>query len=222
MTRAGAKPGLAPPWAVVVAAVALLAGTVFAALVWHTGQPDPFDAWVMRGQEVAYAHSNGVARVVSGTVASVAIALMLTSSAVAWLVGRWDAVVLALAAIPTALGVEVLLKQLVHRQRPGGPDLVYPSGHLAVAAAAALTLALVLRVTPAPPRTRVVVAVLAGGYVLIVAAARLVETVHFLTDVLGGVTTGIVVTLAAALAITAWSREREVRGSPLGPRRKDP
>jgi membrane-associated phospholipid phosphatase len=80
-----------------------------------------------------------------------------------------------------------------------------------------LTLVLVLRVTPVPPRTRVVVALLAGGYVLVVAAARLVETVHFLGDVLGGVATGSVVTLA----ITAWSQERRVRGSPSGPPRKD-
>jgi membrane-associated phospholipid phosphatase len=46
------------------------------------------------------------------------------------------------------------------------------------------------------------VAWLAGGYVLAVAAARLVETVHPLTDVLGGGATGLVVTLAGALVIT--------------------
>jgi membrane-associated phospholipid phosphatase len=148
----------------------------------------------------------------------VAIVVMLTSAALAWLVGRWDAVVLALTAIPATLGVQVLLKQLVHRQRPGGPALVYPSGHLAVATAAAVTLVLVLRVTPAPPRTSVVVALLAGTYVLVIAAARLVETVHFLTDVLGGVAVAIVVTLAAALAITAWSQERSPNDGvkPLG------
>jgi membrane-associated phospholipid phosphatase len=208
--RADPKPGLAPPWAVAVAVAAFSAGTAITALVWHTAQPDLFDAWVMRGQEVAYTHTNRVAGVVSGTVAPVAIVMMLTSAALAWLIGRWDAVVLALMAIPGTLGVEVLLKQLVHRQRPGGPDLIYPSGHLAVATAAAVTLVLVLRVTPVPPRTRVVVALLAGSYVLVTATARLVETVHFLTDVLGGMATGIVVTLAAALAITAWSQKRSL------------
>jgi membrane-associated phospholipid phosphatase len=219
--RADSKPGLAPPWAVAVAVAAFSAGTAITALVWHSGQPDPFDAWVMRGQEVAYIHANRVADVVSGTVAPVVIVVMLTSAALAWLVRRWDVVVLALMAIPGTLGVEVLLKQLVHRQRPGGPDLVYPSGHLAVATAAAVTLVLVLRVTPVPPRTRIVVALLAGSYVLVTATARLVETVHFLTDVLGGVAAGIVLTLAAALAITAWSQERRIRDSPAGPPRKD-
>jgi membrane-associated phospholipid phosphatase len=219
--QAGSKLGLAPPWAVAVAVAAFSAGAVITALVWHSGRPDPLDAWVMRGQEVAYAHAYRVARTVSGTVAPVAIAAMLTSAVVAWLAGRWDAVVLALTAIPGTLGVETLLKQLVHRQRPGGPDLIYPSGHLAVAIAAALTVVLVLRVAPVPSRTRVVVALLAGGYVLVIAAARLVQTVHFLTDVLGGAAAGIVVTLGAALAITAWSQARRVRGSSPTPPRRD-
>lgn len=217
--RADSKSGLAPPWAVAVAVAAFSAGTAITALIWHSGQPDAFDAWVMRGQEVAYPHANRVADILSGTVAPVAIVVVLTSAALAWLVGRWDAVVLALIAIPGTLGVQVLLKQLVHRQRPGGPALVYPSGHLAVATAAAVTLVLVLRVTPAPPRTRVVVALLAGSYVLVIATARLVETVHFLTDVLGGVAAGIVVTLAAALAITAWSRQRRPNAGVKPPER---
>jgi undecaprenyl-diphosphatase len=140
---------------------------------------------------------------VSSTVAPVAIAAMLACAALAWRVGRWDAVILALIAVPGVLGVEIVLKQLVHRQRPGGPALVYPSGHLAVAVAACLTLVLVLRVTAVPSRTRMVVVTLAGSYVLVIATARLVETVHFLTDVLGGAATGIVVALGAALAITA-------------------
>jgi hypothetical protein len=41
--------------------------------------------------------------------------------------------------------------------------------------------------------------------VLVVSAARLVETVHSLTDLLGGGATGLLVTLGAALGITAWS-----------------
>ena len=44
------------------------------------------------------------------------------------------------------------------------------------------------------------------GFVLAIAVARLVETVHSLTDVVGGVTTGLVVTLGAASAITRWPR----------------
>jgi membrane-associated phospholipid phosphatase len=83
---------------------------------------------------------------------------------------------------------------------------VFPSGHLAVATAAALTVVLVLRVVPVAPRVRLVGDWLAVGFVLAIAVARLVETVHSLTDLLGGGATGLVVTLGAASAITAWSR----------------
>jgi hypothetical protein len=43
------KPGLVPAWAVAVAVAAFSAGTVITTLVWHSVQPDPFDAWLMRG-----------------------------------------------------------------------------------------------------------------------------------------------------------------------------
>jgi membrane-associated phospholipid phosphatase len=49
--------------------------------------------------------------------------------------------------------------------------------------------------------------------VLVIAVARLVETVHSLTDVVGGGTTGLVVTLGAASAITKWPRRAHVRAS---------
>jgi len=218
--RADSKPGLVPPWAVALAVAAFSAGTVITTLVWHSVRPDPFDVWVMRGQEAAFAYGGGIGRVVSITVAPVVIAAMLASAGVAWWVGRWDAVVLALTAAPVALGVEIGLKQLVHRQRPGGPDLVYPSGHLAVASAAFLTIALVLRVTTVPSRTTAIVVSLAGAYVLLIAAARLVETVHFLTDVLGGAATGIVVAVGAALAITVLRHVARASGSQPPPSRQ--
>ena len=93
------------------------------------------------------------------------------------------------------------------RPRPdhqeGDPALLFPSGHAAMATAVALTAVLAFRVAPVGPRTRLAVASLTVGYVLAIAVARLVETVHPLTDVLGGVATGLVVTLGAALALTA-------------------
>jgi membrane-associated phospholipid phosphatase len=203
---ASSAAALAPPWAAPVAVAALLVGSLLAALVWHATQLDPVDAWVLRWQEIAYTRAGGIAAIVSGTLRPVALMTMVAGAALAWLARRRDAVVLALAAVPATLAVEVLLKRLVHRQWPGGPALLFPSGHLAVATAAALTAVLVLRVAPVAPRARVVVAWLAGGFVLVIAVARLVETVHSLTDLVGGGATGLVVTLGAALAITAWSR----------------
>jgi membrane-associated phospholipid phosphatase len=121
--------------------------------------------------------------------------------------------VLSLAAAPATLAAEMLLKELVHRQWYGDPALVFPSGHVAVATAAAMTAVLVLRVVPGAPPARVAAAGLGGGFVLVIAVARLVETVHSLTDVVGGVTTGLVVTLGAASSITAWCRRSQLWAS---------
>ena len=52
---------------------------------------------------------------------------MVAGAALAWLAGRRDAVVLALAAAPATLAAEMLLKRLVHRQWEGDPALLFPS-----------------------------------------------------------------------------------------------
>ncbi|HEX6786002.1 MAG TPA: phosphatase PAP2 family protein, partial [Acidimicrobiales bacterium] len=121
-------------------------------------------------------------------------------------------------AAPAALVTEVLLKELVHRTWNGDPALLFPSGHVAVATATAMTAALVLRVVPAPPRAGIVAVALGGGFVVVVAVGRLAETVHSLTDVVGGATLGLVVSLGAAIAITAWSRRDHLRASSGSPR----
>jgi membrane-associated phospholipid phosphatase len=211
---AGSAPSLAPPWAAPVAVFAVLVGTLLAGLVWHATRLDPVDAWVMRWQVLAHSHAGRVAAIVSGTLpAGVMLMTMVVGAALAWLAGRRDAMVLALTAAPATLAAEMLLKGLVHRQWNGDPALLFPSGHLAVATAAAMTAVLVLRVVPVVAPARVAAAGLGGGFVLVIAVARLVEMVHSLTDVVGGVTTGLVVTLGVASAITAWSRRAHLRPS---------
>jgi membrane-associated phospholipid phosphatase len=194
---------LAPPWAAAVALIALLAVSLLAALVWHATRLDPVDAWVMRWQELASAHARGLAAVVSATLGPVALLTMVAGAALGWLVKRRDLMALALAAVPVTLAVEILLKRLVHRQWEGQPALLFPSGHAAIATAAALTAVVAVRVVRFAPR--LAVACLTGGYALAIAVARLVETVHPLTDVLGGAATGLAVTLGGALALTAVS-----------------
>jgi membrane-associated phospholipid phosphatase len=200
----GSTPTLASRWAALVALVALVA--VLTPLVWHTRQPNQVDAWVMGWQEVAYGHAGRLAGVVTDNLMRVAIAVVLASAGLAWLARRLDAMALAVIAVPATLVVKTLLKELVHRQPPDGPELLFPSGHLAVAAAAVLTAVLVVRVTAAPPGARCAVAWLAGGLLAALVAARLAETVHYLTDLLAGAATGLAVTLGTALAITAGWR----------------
>jgi membrane-associated phospholipid phosphatase len=210
--RAGSAPSLAPPRAAPVAVFAVLVGTLLAGLAWHATRLDPVDAWVLRWQVLAHSHASGVAAIVSDTLPAGAMLMTIVAgAALAWLDGRGDAVVLALTAAPATLAAEMLLKGLVHRQWNGDPALVFPSGHLAVATAAAMTAVLVLRVVPGPAPARMAAACLGGGFVLVIAGARLVETVHSLTDVVGGGTTGPVVTLGVASAITARSRRADLR-----------
>jgi membrane-associated phospholipid phosphatase len=201
---------LAPRWAVPAIVVAVAVVAALTPFAWHTRQPNQVDAWVMSWQEVAYGHTGRAAGLVTDVLMRVAVAVVLASAGLAWLARRLDALALAVTAVPTTLVVNRLLKEVVHRQPPDGPLLLFPSGHLAMVAAAVLTAVLVVRVT-APPRARWAVAWLAGGFLAVLGAARLAETVHYLTDVLAGAATGLAVTLAAALAITAGWRTRRAR-----------
>jgi membrane-associated phospholipid phosphatase len=213
----GTPSALAPSWAAPVALVALLLGTLLAGLVWHATRLNPVDEWVMRWQERARPHAGGVAAIVSATVpVGMMFATIVAGATVGWIAGRRDAVVLALTAAPAALLAEVLLKHLVHRQWNGDPALVFPSGHVAVVTAAAMTAVLVLRVVPVAASLRIAAAYVGGVLVLVVAVARMVETVHSVTDVVGGGITGLVVTLGLASAITAWFRRSHLRASSRG------
>ena len=212
---AGSAP-LAPPWAAAVAVTAFLVGTVLAALVWHATRLNPVDARVLRWQELASTRGGELAAMVSASLKPVVLMTMVAGAVLGWLVKRRDVMLLALAVLPITLAVEVLLKRLVHRQWEGDPDLLFPSGHVAMAIAAALIAVLAVRTAQVTPRTRLVVAWLAAGYVLAIAVARLVEMVHPLTDVLGGTATGLVVTLGAALLIDSCAGATGMR--PTGSR----
>jgi membrane-associated phospholipid phosphatase len=111
------------------------------------------------------------------------------------------AAALALLAPAATLAVEKLLKPLVARRVPGATTFHYPSGHMAVATTLALSLVLIMHAARVRPMVRNAAAVFMGLLVLLMAVALLVQTAHLLSDVVGGVTTGAAVTLAAALAL---------------------
>ena len=193
---------LAPPWAAVAITVAVLISGIIGALVWRSERLGSIDAWALR--ELG-AHSHREFQLASGVAASlrpVAICGTMAIAALAWMALRqWNGVILSLAAPAVTFAVEKLLKQLVARQSPGGSVFLYPSGHLAVATALVLTLILVVRSAGARPSIRVGVVTCASLFVLVMARARLAETAHSLSDVIGGVATGAAVTLAAALLL---------------------
>jgi membrane-associated phospholipid phosphatase len=94
-----------------------------------------------------------------------------------------------------------VLKLVVGRRVPEADVSHYPSGHLAVGAAVALCLVLVVRQARVRPATKTVVSVAAGLFVAVMGLARVVESAHLLSDVVGGVATGVAVTLIAALLL---------------------
>jgi len=193
---------LAPPWAPVTMMVAVLITGGVGALVWRSERLGSIDAWALR--ELG-AHSHREFQLASGVAASLRPVVLFGTMAIAglaWVVlRRWNGVILSLAAPAVTFAVEKLLKQLVARRSPGASMFLYPSGHLAVATALVLTLILVVRSAGARPSIRVSVIACSSLFVVVMARARLAETAHSLSDVVGGVATGAAATLAAALLL---------------------
>jgi membrane-associated phospholipid phosphatase len=195
---------LAPPWAAVAITVAVLITGGVGALVWRSERLGSIDAWALR-ELGAHSHREfQLALEIAASLRPVALFGTMAIAVLAWVtMRRWNGVILSLAAPPVTFAVEKLLKQLVARRSPGVSVLLYPSGHLAVATALALTLILVVRSAGARPSIKVIVIACASLFVLVMARARLAETAHSLSDVVGGVATGAAVTLAAALLLDA-------------------
>jgi membrane-associated phospholipid phosphatase len=103
---------------------------------------------------------------------------------------------------PATVAVEQLLK-LAARRSLGLESFTYPSGRTALATSLVLLLGLILHAAGVRPVVRALVAVSGTIYVLSMAWARVATGQHLLTDVLGGVTTGVAVTLVTVLVLTA-------------------
>lgn len=203
---------LAPPWAPVATLVGLAVTAALGAVVWHSDELGGVDAWAMR--EIP-AHSHGyqgflVASAISEALGPLLVGLVLAVAVLAWRLRRADAVVLSLVVGPAALAAEVALKYLVARQLSGGGPHMYPSGHLTIATAVAVGVGLVVRAGGGSVRVRRAAGILAVLLVLVAGWARLAETAHSLSDVVGGIATGLAVALGIALALSAWTE----RGDP--------
>jgi membrane-associated phospholipid phosphatase len=195
---------LAPPWARTVTAVAVLVTGLVGASVWHSRRLGTVDAWALRELGAHSERGFRLASAISAGARPVAIVASLAIFAFAWRsLPRRAGIVLALASPAAALAAEKLLKPVVARQPTGYDVFLYPSGHLAVTTALALTATLVARSAGLRPWTRAAVATAGGVLVLVLARARLAEFVHSLSDVVGGMATGVAVTLVIALLLDA-------------------
>ena len=212
---------LAPPWTPAATAVALLVTVVVTGLVWHSTRLPSLDAWAMH---LLGAHSGDrqfrLATGVATGLRALVLGGIVATALVSWMVlRRWNAVALAVLAPMATLAVDKLLKPLVARRAPASTVFHYPSGHVAVATALALSLVLILWPTMTRPRVKALVGLCAALLVLLMAWARLVETAHLLSDVVGGVSTGVAVTLGAALLLDRRSVRRRPRRGQGGTQR---
>jgi undecaprenyl-diphosphatase len=190
--------------------LAALVTVALSGLVWHSTRLPGLDAWVLQLLGARYDEPQfRVATDLATALRALTVGGIVATAVVAWMaLRRWNAVALALLAPAATLVAEKLLKLLVARRAPASTVFHYPSGHVAVATALVLGLVLILRPAIGRPRVKLVglsVALL----VPVMALARMVETAHLLTDVLGGVSTAVAVTLGTALLLD--------HGRPLSP-----
>jgi undecaprenyl-diphosphatase len=132
-----------------------------------------------------------------------AVVLSVVIAVACLLTGRIRGALLAITAVPVAVGLcEVLIKPLVHRTYIG--QVVYPSGHTATVFAVAATIAVLLLAPPRPVMARALrVLIVAVAYLAAVAVVVGVIAVrfHYFTDTVAGaaVGTGAVCGLALVL-----------------------
>jgi undecaprenyl-diphosphatase len=204
----------------IVAVTGLAVFLVLLVLVVSRWAPlDAFDHQVSAAAHRA-AVENGwlrvTARIVTNAGGPIGVDVVAAIAVVVLLIVRrfTDAVIIVVARLGE-LGTETLTKALVNRARPtftetlataGGSS--YPSGHAAGSAAFYGTVVLLIGGWAVSRRPRLLVAVVAGIFVLAVAASRVLLGVHYPSDVVGGLGLG----LAWAGAATAGLRARQRLG----------
>ena len=143
-----------------------------------------------------------------------AVVLSVVIAVACLLTGRIRGALLAIAAVPVAVGLcEVLIKPLVHRTYIG--QVVYPSGHTATIFAVAATMTVLLLASPQPAMARPLrMLILAAAYLAAVAVVVGVIAVrfHYFTDTVAGaaVGTGTVCGLALVLDLIPAVRPSRV------------
>jgi membrane-associated phospholipid phosphatase len=137
-----------------------------------------------------------------------AIAISALVAAGCLIAGRPNGAVLALAAVPVAVGLDdALLKHLFHRTYLG--QLAFPSGHTTSATALSATLAVLLLVPPQRPGTRaarVVLVAVACVITVVVAVAVIGLRWHYITDTVAGAAVGAGTVCALALLLDLAQR----------------
>jgi membrane-associated phospholipid phosphatase len=203
-------------------AIVLAAGFVLA----HS-PPGPFDRWAA---QVLHGRYDSVERRVAENLTNLGtlklgVPLSLLVALVAWVVlRRRDAAAACLAAASATALMELAIKQVVARgptpaaaAHMGGYG--YPSGHTAILTTVTVLLWLILRASGTPRRWLTVAG--ACGLLAVggVGWSRVALDVHYLTDVIAGMVTGLSATLGVLAALPGGdlARSRQRRSSSRTP-----
>lgn len=126
---------------------------------------------------------------------------------------RWSDAFLAGLAVGGAETLNVVLKLVFARHRPGLADLAtwsFPSGHATGSIAFFGLLAYFVLRAGGPPGRRVLAVAGAALAVLLIGASRVYLGEHYPTDVLGGWAVGFTWLASAVTAVETWRRRREI------------
>jgi undecaprenyl-diphosphatase len=111
---------------------------------------------------------------------------------------EWHWLMTFLIAVPGGMLLNAVIKEIIHRPRPHFSDLVltlttysFPSGHAAAATLFYGFLATYVIVHLRAWRWRVLVALIALFVIVAIGLSRIYLRVHYLSDVLGGMTEGV-------------------------------
>jgi len=155
------------------------------------------------------------ARVLSllGSAAGVGTAVVLMSWRL-WRVDRRTTIYLAAYTAGTPVFIEAA-KLLVHRDRPNGAPLGFPSGH-SLAALAVFGLLVTVLLPEVRPRLRRLLVAAAMALILGVGLSRIYLGVHWATDVVGGYLGGLAYLMAGVAILNTRSR-MDTDSQPAGP-----
>jgi membrane-associated phospholipid phosphatase len=132
---------------------------------------------------------------------------------------QWQWFMAFLIAVPGGMLLNALIKEVIHRPRPNFSDLVltltsysFPSGHAAAATLFYGFLATYVVVHLREWRWRALVALIALSLVVAVGLSRIYLRVHYLSDVLGGMSEGVAwLALCLTAMNTLWQRAGQRR-----------
>jgi membrane-associated phospholipid phosphatase len=181
-----------PRAGVLLAGCAILVA-VLGVLFAHRSTADAFDHAVDSPVITVFAgHPVLALRLASPGTTAPAVVVSVVIAVACLITRRFRGGVLAVAAVPVAVGLcELLIKPLVHRTYIG--QVVYPSGHVAAISALAATVTVLLLAGPRPVLARplrVFVLILAYLAVAAVVVGVIAVRFHYFTDTVAGVAVG--------------------------------